>query len=503
MLLFFKARKNLTVKIFIIDVCLFSVWVILDVLTWAANSVDIVLFFWGLTILIEVLTYATAFYFSYVFINRKDMPFGLKIFSLLLILPVVIYLPTHFLLPGVDVATCNANENPLINLPFSYGVETVFSMMIVFTAFKGAMKKTAQEKKQIFIFLFGILVFLIVFSSGNIIGSITDDWNLAQYGLFGMPVFIGLLTYLVVRFKTFNVKTFGAQVLVFALAILIGAEFFFVTTFSNQILVGITFILSCIGGFLLVKSVQSEIKAKEDLEIANSGQENLIHVMNHQIKGYLTKDRNIFNELTTEPSYGCSPSGPAQAMLAAGFESATHGIEFVQDILRGESARKGVLQYDMKPIDFAKVVDDVAATQKKTAETKGLAFELKTEPGDYSMTGDAIHLSEAVRNLIDNSINYTISGSIAVDLKKVANKIIFSVRDTGIGITTEDRQKLFTQGGRGKDSQKINVNSTGYGLVFVKAVVEAHKGSVRADSAGAGKGSTFTMELRARPDLNR
>ena len=210
-MLFVKVRNDLSVNLFITTIALFSVWIILDVLTWAANRVDVVLFYWGLTILVEVLTYAAAFYFSYVFINKKDMPFGIKLFSTFLVLPVIIYLPTHFLLSGIDVATCNANENPLINLPFSYGVEILFSVMITCVAIGASFKKTVQERKQIFIFLIGILVFLLAFSSGNIIGSITNDWNLAQYGLLGMLVFVGLLTYLVVRFKAFNAKVFGAQ----------------------------------------------------------------------------------------------------------------------------------------------------------------------------------------------------------------------------------------------------------------------------------------------------
>jgi signal transduction histidine kinase len=64
-----------------------------------------------------------------------------------------------------------------------------------------------------------------------------------------------------------------------------------------------------------------------------------------------------------------------------------------------------------------------------------------------------------------------------------------------VGISDEDKPKLFKSGGRGTDSLKININSTGYGLAFVKGVVEAHKGRVWAESEGPGKGSVFYMEL--------
>jgi signal transduction histidine kinase len=97
--------------------------------------------------------------------------------------------------------------------------------------------------------------------------------------------------------------------------------------------------------------------------------------------------------------------------------------------------------------------------------------------------------------LIDNSISYTPTGSIGVSLKKESNKIILTVKDTGVGITDEDKKHLFTEGGHGKDSQKVNVHSTGYGLFITKSIVEAHGGTVRAESEGQDKGSTFTVEF--------
>lgn len=87
-------------------------------------------------------------------------------------------------------------------------------------------------------------------------------------------------------------------------------------------------------------------------------------------------------------------------------------------------------------------------------------------------------------------------------LKKLRNsnifpnsKILLSVKDTGIGINEEDKKRLFTEGGRGKDSVKVNVDSTGYGLYTVKLIADAHNGRVWAESAGAGKGSQFYLEL--------
>ena len=110
--------------------------------------------------------------------------------------------------------------------------------------------------------------------------------------------------------------------------------------------------------------------------------------------------------------------------------------------------------------------------------------------------GDAFWLKEAINNLIENSIKYTKEGHITVSLENTeGNKVLLGVKDTGIGITEEDKKNLFTEGGRGKDSVKVNVDSTGYGLYSVKLIVEAHGGRVWAESVGPGSGSQFYIEL--------
>ena len=149
----------------------------------------------------------------------------------------------------------------------------------------------------------------------------------------------------------------------------------------------------------------------------------------------------------------------------------------------------------MKITDFKDLVEKIIPEKKISAEAKGLKMESDIKPDICNVLGDAFWLKEVVNNLIENSIKYTPKGTITVRLEKKDNKIILSVKDTGIGITLEDKKGLFTEGGRGKDSVRINVDSTGYGLYSVKLIVEAHKGRVWAESEGTNLGSTFFVEL--------
>jgi signal transduction histidine kinase len=159
--------------------------------------------------------------------------------------------------------------------------------------------------------------------------------------------------------------------------------------------------------------------------------------------------------------------------------------------------QKGLVKYDMKRTDFKDVVLKVFSEKKVRAEKKGLKMEKEIKDGDYYTLGDFFWLKEAVNNLLENSIRYTREGQISVKLEKINGKILLSVKDTGVGITDEDKKNLFTEGGRGREAIKINVDSTGYGLYSVKMIIGAHQGRIWAESEGAGRGSTFFMELSA------
>jgi signal transduction histidine kinase len=235
--------------------------------------------------------------------------------------------------------------------------------------------------------------------------------------------------------------------------------------------------------------------ANVKLTQANEQQVVLIHFITHQIKGFLTKSRNIFS-MMLEGDYGTVPD-TAKSAIQEGFNSDTVGVDTIQEILNAANIRSGKVTYAMAPVDFKALVEEVADGLKSSAEKKKLEFSITTEGDTFSLTGDRAQLTHVIKNLVDNSIRYTPKGQVKVSLKKAEGKILFTVADTGVGITPEDKTRLFTEGGHGKDSQKVNVESTGFGLYIVKNIVNAHGGTIRAESEGAGKGSTFIVTLPA------
>ena len=473
---------------------LFSIWILNIFFQWMANYAVVVNFSWAMTAVIELPLYIFVCWFVYVYIFNEEI----KAKGLLIVfspfLPILFLLPTTFNLLNFDLINCEAVNGLLWK--YIYAIELVYILLLPVMIFV-RIKNYKKDKIQTILVGVASTLLLTIFWVSNIWGEITRTYEINLIGPIGMVLFIGLLTFLIVQFKAFNVKLVGAQALVWASVILIGSQFFYLTdsSITVKILTAVTLIITSVLGYFLVGSVKKEDALNEQLAIANAGQTNLIHIMNHQIKGYLSISKNIFAELLTD-DYGKVPE-EARGLISQGLENADKGTKYVTAVLKGESAENGKLVFDMKLFDLKKLVTEVVAKEKEVAEKKGLkfTFDVDVDGGDYNIMGDIAHLGEAVRNLIDNSINYTPTGSISITLCIKGNCALFKVKDTGVGVKEEDKSKLFKAGGVGSDSIKINTNSSGYGLAFVKGVIENHKGRVWFESEGAGKGSTFYIEL--------
>ena len=230
------------------------------------------------------------------------------------------------------------------------------------------------------------------------------------------------------------------------------------------------------------------------LEEANQKQETLIHFISHEVKGSLTKDQGTFAALL-EGDFGTLPD-ELRPLVTSALAQVRTGIASVMDILEAANQKRGMAEYIKTPFNLTALVNDAVENARSAAAAKGLELSFSSQAPSLEFVGDKEQIAEHVlRNLLDNAISYTPKGAIDVTLEKKGDTYILTVKDTGIGISAEDMAHLFTEGGHGKDSQRVNVHSTGYGLFIAKNIIEAHGGTIRAESAGPGHGSTFVVEL--------
>lgn len=534
--IFFKNKKPLINKTLFLLSISFFLWVFFDLIQWTNNNSDIIFFTWSLMGMLSMLISIFSLYFSYLFIYEKDFSVSAKFLLVFTFLPIAIFTPTIYNLVGFDINICGIPSGLMGEFFDNY--TKMFSFLILLTitflAFKKCRKIEHYAKKKIFYFTLGIDLFLFFFIVADFLSvylaekGFFDDLILGQYGLFGMIVFLGFLTYLIVKFKAFDIKLIGAQALVYSLVILIGSQFFFIQNRTNQILNGVTLLLAIIFGIFLIKSVKAEIRRKEELQdmteklaIANdqlrkldNAKSEFISIASHQLRTPLTAIKG-YASLILEGTYGEVNQGITEPINKI-YASNERLVQLVEELLNISKIESGKMEFNFEKHRIEDIVKDLSDTFVILAKDKKLYFntELPEEPTP-EVEIDTSKIREVISNLIDNSIKYTRRGGVNVKVELVKNAtwkvkhqfksekpvimdgaaVKITVSDTGIGIPKDDLSYLFSKFSRGRDTKRLHANGTGLGLYVGKNIIEAHHGKIWAESEGAEKGSRFIIEL--------
>lgn len=242
--------------------------------------------------------------------------------------------------------------------------------------------------------------------------------------------------------------------------------------------------------------ILKQIEHFEKLAGANKKQEELLHFVSHEVKGHLAKNKAAFASIV-EGDYGAVPP-KLQTVANRALADTQQGVETVMDILDTSDLKTGRMHFENKPFDLKASLLGSVEDFQAAAKAKGLALECRAPEGTVTIQGDEQKFRQhVIRNLLDNAIRYTPRGWVRATLEKTPAGVRLSVKDSGVGIAPADTEGLFVEGGKGAHSTSINPESTGYGLFVAKTVVEAHGGTIRAESAGTGKGAEFIVELSA------
>lgn len=480
-------------------VTMFVLWVMSNLSIWLFyDNNHIMMFAWSNIELFATALFAYLLYFIYVLIDEKEVDVKIKMIWILLLLPLVIFSFTKYNLVGVDLSECVAIENKLY-IGYAAFVKIIFSVWLVVLLLQTTFRNK-DKRKAVLLAGLGALVFFSSFFIMGYVASSTGNYKLEFYGLFGMILFISLLAFAITRYKIMSLKIITTELLVLAIILLISSQFLYLQNTLALLLNTITFLfVSCLG-FFLIRSIKKEIEIREIVEQnaillqqANQNQQSLLHFITHQVKGYMTKTRNIFDGMLAG-DYGPITSDKMKEVIKYGFDSETKGVETVQAILRASDLKTGRTEFTKEPTNLSSLVAGVVEKAKGVALNKGLDFNFQIEP-NLMANVDALRIGEVFKNLLDNAVIYTRKGAIHIDLVTENGKIKFAVTDTGFGLTPTDKERLFTEGGKGENSMDLNIDSTGYGLFIAKQIVQQHEGRIGARSDGRDKGSEFFVIL--------
>jgi len=167
----------------------------------------------------------------------------------------------------------------------------------------------------------------------------------------------------------------------------------------------------------------------------------------------------------------------------------------VEQVLNMAALEKGEIPLQKTNFDLHKLIQDILKSLSPQIEYKKASISLDLNALEYKINGDQIHLSNAICNLIDNSLKYSkLEPRIKISTHNKDENIVIKISDEGIGIEKEHQQKVFEKFFRVPTDDLHESKGFGIGLAYVKRIIELHGGTIRLNSE-KGHGSTFKITL--------
>jgi len=244
------------------------------------------------------------------------------------------------------------------------------------------------------------------------------------------------------------------------------------------------------GQIVGIQGIARDITERKELERLKS---DFISTVSHELRTPLTSIKG-YVDLVLAGDVG--PLTPEQKeFLTIVSQNTTRLTELINDLLEIERLESGRIEFEFAELDLAEVLENVARSLHVNAEQKGLEF-LTEIPSGLKVRGDRERLAQVFLNLLSNAIKYTPAGTVELRAHQEDDAVVVEVRDTGIGLSESDLQKLFQKFFRSDNPYVRKVGGTGLGLSIAKAIVERHGGTITVTSQ-LGQGSTFTVRLPA------
>ncbi len=243
----------------------------------------------------------------------------------------------------------------------------------------------------------------------------------------------------------------------------------------------------CIGCVILIEDITKQKAAERE-------RNDFIVTASHEMRTPLTiVQGNLSNALDPDIA---KLSKEAKPLVEQAYSSALQLSELFKDILTVSEIDNGEAPHYEHRTGFklTEVIEDVVKKYRHMADTKKIALIYSGSQSDSEVTGDPNETKEVLSKLVENAIKYTRKGHVALDVKHTGGWAIVSIEDSGAGIPSSDRHKLFKKFSRVDNNLTREVGGTGLGLYIAQSLAKRNGGEVILEHSSP-KGSIFTLKL--------
>jgi PAS domain S-box-containing protein len=240
------------------------------------------------------------------------------------------------------------------------------------------------------------------------------------------------------------------------------------------------------------RSAEAELKKlNAQLSVADRRKDEFLATLSHELRNPLAPMRSALDVLKLK--FG---QGTDNRLLQAFDRQLRHLTRLVDDLMEVSRITQGRMQLRRAPVELSALVQGAAHDLAATMDAARHTLRLSIAPAPVIVDGDATRLTQVVINLLTNAAKYTPDGgTIELDLSCTDGMAEIRVRDNGIGLPAAALATVFNMFSQLEPALERSNGGLGIGLALVRGIVELHDGSVHADSAGPGLGSTFTIRL--------
>jgi PAS domain S-box-containing protein len=240
--------------------------------------------------------------------------------------------------------------------------------------------------------------------------------------------------------------------------------------------------------------LEREINLREAAESANQAKDEFVALVSHELRAPLNAMLGWARILQTKQIDAATLKHAVETIE----RSARAQSKLIEDLIDSARISTGKLRLELHLVDLKRVVGAAADIARPAAEAKQVGLTVTLHDAPIRVVGDADRLQQVVGNLLSNAVKFTPGGGRAeVELRRTESTVEIVVRDSGMGIGADDLPRIFDRFDQAGHVNTRRHGGLGLGLSLVRQLVELHGGSVRAESAGEGKGSTFFIQLRA------